>query len=690
MTTYNTGNPIGSKDPRDLYDNAENLDTAVNDINSDTWTDRLGRSRKTMSGMEREFDVGQALREHRFNTFLESSGYRFLGDYAAGIEITEYNQIVRDSNGEFWRPSGQVELPYTTTGDWGGEEGMFVAVGDAALRQELANPDMGAAMVAFGQDNVSNALRSRVVQVASIADLRSLEPAFDGQQCELLGHTVAGIGGGTFYADFGSVAADDNGVTVVTTGGKRWVRRLEGFITPQMFGVIGDGVADDTDVFQEIINAVSCTVAGHNEGGALAGMPLIIPVGEYQCGSLVIDAPVHIKGQANGQATDLSERAKIRFTGTGTLFDLTNKAGYCLIEGISLEGAKVGGVDIDAAVYGNVAVKVGYGIGGTFRDVYVEGFDIGLLATTRPGDDWGGAYRYFEHCKFRNNTFSVVLDDFVTDTQFSFCDFRSNLTDKEGYILIKTGLTGGAYQTAGFVQCMFENLGGSDFNKRGLQITGESYVKAIACYFEQAAVYVGPGAHFVSNSYHRIQSGSARIGGGGHVDLSGISAHVKKINLPRLSDSFWTADNLTAETPALLDGRYCNIYTVEEGESNQLTTNDFTSLHELSTDVVPASFEFMLALVELEYYAPAGVTINLTVTATAVGNNTARPSVGTWTEPNYYDGVPGWKRKVYALPLPSTISGFPVDYLRPHIDVVGASQGTKIGIRSVSLSVVAV
>src|SRR5690625_1438568 len=66
MTTYNTGNPIGSKDPRDLYDNAENLDTAVNDLSRDTWDDRLGRSRKTMSGMERQFDAAEDYREATF------------------------------------------------------------------------------------------------------------------------------------------------------------------------------------------------------------------------------------------------------------------------------------------------------------------------------------------------------------------------------------------------------------------------------------------------------------------------------------------------------------------------------------------------------------------------------------------------------------------------------------------------
>src|SRR5690625_2668068 len=163
MTTYNTGNPIGSKDPRDLYDNAENLDTAVNDTSRDTWSDRLGRNRKTWWGMEREFNADQDDRDARFNTFIASSGYQFLGDYAPGIEITEYNQILRDGDGEFWRLSGQVELPYTTTGAGLPEDDSLTPLGDAVLRQDLANPNQGAALVARG-----------IVAVDSIADLLAL------------------------------------------------------------------------------------------------------------------------------------------------------------------------------------------------------------------------------------------------------------------------------------------------------------------------------------------------------------------------------------------------------------------------------------------------------------------------------------------------------------------------------------
>src|SRR5690625_7235147 len=120
---------------------------------------------KTMTGMDRECNADQASRDNRFNTFITSSGFQFLGDYAAGIEITEYNQIVRDADGEFWRLSGQVELPYTTTGEGLPEDDSLTPVGDAALRQQLSDEAQGAAMIGRG-----------VVAVESIADLLALPP----------------------------------------------------------------------------------------------------------------------------------------------------------------------------------------------------------------------------------------------------------------------------------------------------------------------------------------------------------------------------------------------------------------------------------------------------------------------------------------------------------------------------------
>ncbi|MEZ1662642.1 hypothetical protein, partial [Pseudomonas aeruginosa] len=83
-----TGNPLGSKDPRDLYDNAENFDNALNNVESDHWSDRFSRSRRTFQGMENSFQSDQDSREQRFQDFLERSAWISLGEYGPGITFT--------------------------------------------------------------------------------------------------------------------------------------------------------------------------------------------------------------------------------------------------------------------------------------------------------------------------------------------------------------------------------------------------------------------------------------------------------------------------------------------------------------------------------------------------------------------------------------------------------------------------
>jgi hypothetical protein len=51
MATYNTGNALGSTDARDLSDNAQNLDKAVNGTD-EKWTDRLGRQRAALVAID--------------------------------------------------------------------------------------------------------------------------------------------------------------------------------------------------------------------------------------------------------------------------------------------------------------------------------------------------------------------------------------------------------------------------------------------------------------------------------------------------------------------------------------------------------------------------------------------------------------------------------------------------------------
>lgn len=129
MTTYNTGNPLGSTDVYDRYDNSENLDNFSNG-QLDAYPDRFGVSRQSLQGIR------------------SASQYVDLGPYAAGLVFTSRNQVFSYA-GEFYAPGPSITLPYTTTGAGAGEIANFRSVGDAVLRGDLADPVKGAHMVAW-------------------------------------------------------------------------------------------------------------------------------------------------------------------------------------------------------------------------------------------------------------------------------------------------------------------------------------------------------------------------------------------------------------------------------------------------------------------------------------------------------------------------------------------------------------
>lgn len=250
MTTFNTGNPVGSVDPRDLYDNAENFDTAINDVTSEEWSDRLGRPRKTWHGV-----VQQAYRQ--ISDIAENAGYQFVGDYAAGIEITGYNQIVRDENGEFWRLSGNIQLPYTTTGAGLPEDGAFVAIGDATLRSELSSSDedLGASLVGYGDTTVKDQLDIDDNRITAVGNQYSVEEfpvlSFDGTCVQSLPNnnnvvvinSVARATVGRYTA--GGSAVTDASEAVVVNGGLAGIQFQSGpgynnLIEYDSFGINGN------------------------------------------------------------------------------------------------------------------------------------------------------------------------------------------------------------------------------------------------------------------------------------------------------------------------------------------------------------------------------------------------------------------------------------------------------------------
>ncbi|MEZ0197416.1 hypothetical protein AB9U01_25515 [Pseudomonas qingdaonensis] len=139
---YDTNNPVGSTDPRDLYDNAGNLDKFVNG-DAPFYPDRLGKQRISWSGMEADFSNAQEGREAAFDQFLEASAFIWIGDYGAGLTFTSRSQyMVRDGNA--YRLAVSTTIPYTSTGNWALEQTKFSLVNsDDILRQDLNSPEGG-------------------------------------------------------------------------------------------------------------------------------------------------------------------------------------------------------------------------------------------------------------------------------------------------------------------------------------------------------------------------------------------------------------------------------------------------------------------------------------------------------------------------------------------------------------------
>lgn len=156
MTTFNTGNPIGSTDARDLSDNAENFDTALGTI-APTWIDRLGVTRDSFEGR------------------LAKGSFYQVGTFAAGYTITNMRQTLEYSGHEYsWAGTfPKVVAAGATPATSGGiGAGAWVDRTDVALRSDLIS-QYGSSKVGFKQDGagaVPTNVQSKLREFVSVKD----------------------------------------------------------------------------------------------------------------------------------------------------------------------------------------------------------------------------------------------------------------------------------------------------------------------------------------------------------------------------------------------------------------------------------------------------------------------------------------------------------------------------------------
>ncbi|HBQ2525101.1 TPA: hypothetical protein L7T38_005149, partial [Klebsiella quasipneumoniae] len=154
---YHTGNSVPSSAMPDAWDNNATIDAFVSSQDLKVKT-RTGIERDTMSGMQKKFDdqltqqrvdfdvqhlsqsdtfnisqsereatfsrqlseqegvfeSSQADKENRFASFLDSSGYVFLGDYQNGpFQFSARNQYIRYNN-QYYRLNAATNVGFTT------------------------------------------------------------------------------------------------------------------------------------------------------------------------------------------------------------------------------------------------------------------------------------------------------------------------------------------------------------------------------------------------------------------------------------------------------------------------------------------------------------------------------------------------------------------------------------------------
>jgi hypothetical protein len=218
MTIYATFNPIGSTNPKDLIDNAQNLDLLIlgpllsypdrRGVNRLSWagieaafaaaqasrastftttqatnqaafdtaqTARATTFTATQAAKQAEYDAAQVDRENRFNMWLDLSGFEnppLVYTDGVTLKVDRVTQLIQRS-GNLYTVKRPATFPKTLTGTWATDAPGLVLRNDQSIRQDLADPTVGGLIIAAQQTGAGAAARTvadKVREFPSLAD----------------------------------------------------------------------------------------------------------------------------------------------------------------------------------------------------------------------------------------------------------------------------------------------------------------------------------------------------------------------------------------------------------------------------------------------------------------------------------------------------------------------------------------
>lgn len=255
-----TTNPVPSRDPGDLLFNAEKLDEVLNGTGN-SFTDRLGVARRTVAGMNSDFDAQLADAESDLNVYradAAASAAQALG-YLNTIRTTSYGAYASDPTTDpLGNPPTVGDEYFNTTANllkrWNGTTWQASDINTA----NLAAPS-GSSLVGYDTGTVQDVLDT-IRPLANYSNLRSYAGA--ATQVRITDPGIAGF----FYLDgTTSSLSEDNGGTIIigtvdsdtgTAGNqyRRWKRQFDDSVNVKWFGADNTGVNDSTAA---IVNALS-------------------------------------------------------------------------------------------------------------------------------------------------------------------------------------------------------------------------------------------------------------------------------------------------------------------------------------------------------------------------------------------------------------------------------------------------
>lgn len=246
----------------------------------------------------------------------------------------------------------------------------------------------------------------------SIAELRTITPEQHGQRILVDAYYEGGTtGGGEFVADFYSLDDEDEGVCIVpNTNVGKWIRLFSSSINDTDFGVIGDGVSDDTAKLNNFLNALRrYKVKGY-----------------FTSRDYKISAPLNISGvDIEGILAGYKNKSGTRITGNGD---------HVIFEQVGIQLQHITySIKNFALSNGLVGLKMTYTVNSVIENVFIDNVERAFLVGSQQyagpiwcslkncigegvisgleidGSTWANA-NMFDTCLFKGDEFACSIN----------------------------------------------------------------------------------------------------------------------------------------------------------------------------------------------------------------------------------------------------------------------------------------